>query len=151
MHKSNQAPPGGAAPKQILLVDDDECFRRLITYRLESLGYRVTAESESKIALARFRHNPESFDVVLTDLSMPELSGFDFAQQVLSIRPAIPVIGMSGTLCAEDRDIASCMGWWALIGKESATEELPRELARLFCAQAPVAATQSLRADDLKC
>lgn len=118
-------------PGQILLVDDDECFIRLLAHRLASLRYRVTAETDPKIALARFQNSPAVFDVLLTDLSMPGLSGFELAQQVLKIRPTLPVIGMSGTIASEDSELARSMGWRALISKDVILDELPRELKRL--------------------
>jgi len=63
---------------------------------LERLGYKVTTASNSLDALNRFEKSPDEFDLVITDMAMPGLTGEQLAEMILSIRPAIPVIICTG-------------------------------------------------------
>ncbi len=82
--------------ERILLVDDEESVVLVIQSILEELGYQVTSFTKSMDALASFRAAPSSFDLVITDQTMPNMLGFDLAQKILDIRPDIPVILCSG-------------------------------------------------------
>ena len=82
--------------ERILFIDDEQILVDLGTLVCEDLGYRVTACSSSTKALRLFENDPASFDVVLTDQTMPDLTGFELAQQILSIRPDIPIILTTG-------------------------------------------------------
>ncbi len=63
---------------------------------LESLGYRVTAKNNSVEALAAFKTDPHGFDIIITDQTMPAMTGFDLTKQIMHIRPDIPVILCTG-------------------------------------------------------
>ena len=63
---------------------------------LESLGFEVTATSNPLHALELFRQNPESFDAIITDLTMPKMTGMELASEINSIRPDIPIIICTG-------------------------------------------------------
>ncbi|MVO18414.1 hybrid sensor histidine kinase/response regulator [Parasedimentitalea huanghaiensis] len=80
----------------IMLVDDDieisGTFRRLLL----RLGYRVEAFTSSVVALERFRKQPDRFDIILSDLMMPELSGEGLITAIRELRPEIPVLFCSG-------------------------------------------------------
>ena len=107
----NPEPPGNLTAEsppndteRILLVDDEESIAHLLKRMLERLGYRVTARTSSVEALQAFCSQPEEFDIVVTDLSMPNISGTDLAAELLDIRPDIPIIlctGFSETLSKE--------------------------------------------------
>ncbi|MBN2705399.1 MAG: ABC transporter substrate-binding protein [Deltaproteobacteria bacterium] len=86
--------PGGT--EHILLVDDEPTIVRAYSKVLEQLGYRVTATSSSPEALQIFRRDPTTFALLLTDQSMPGLSGEELSRQVLALRPELPVILSSG-------------------------------------------------------
>ena len=66
------------------------------TVILEGLGYQVTKQTESKEALKVFQNTPRDFDLILTDMNMPHMSGLDLGLQIHSIRPDIPIILCSG-------------------------------------------------------
>ena len=90
---------------RILFVDDEEDLIEMATEMLESLGYEVTATQKSVAALEMFCANPDRFDLVITDQTMPELTGMAMAQEMMMIRPGIPVIlctGFSSTVDAQD-------------------------------------------------
>jgi CheY-like chemotaxis protein len=82
--------------ERILLVDDEPAVMEMGTILLEHLGYRVTSQTDSVSALEVFRSNPHEFDLVITDYTMPKLTGFDLAREVLRIRPDIPVLLCTG-------------------------------------------------------
>jgi PAS domain S-box-containing protein len=80
----------------VLSVDDEKTLSIAVARMLESLGYRTTVCNSGAEAIDLVRQNPGAFDVVLTDLSMPGLSGTDVAREVLRIRPGLPVVLTSG-------------------------------------------------------
>lgn len=85
-----------SAGEHVLFIDDEQILVELGTLVCEELGYRVTACRSSRDALSRFENDPASFDVVLTDQTMPDLTGFELAQRILHIRPDIPIILTTG-------------------------------------------------------
>jgi PAS domain S-box-containing protein len=80
----------------ILYVDDEAALVDLGQEMLESLGYRVTAKNNSVEALAAFKTDPHGFDIIITDQTMPAMTGFDLTKQIMHIRPDIPVILCTG-------------------------------------------------------
>ena len=82
--------------EHILFVDDEEVLVDLGKEILESLGYKVTTKTSSLEALQTFRSEPDSFDLVIMDMTMPELTGRDLAKECLAIRANIPIILCTG-------------------------------------------------------
>ena len=82
--------------ERILAVDDEEVIVAMCQTILESLGYTVAACCSSEKAFELFQSSPESFDLIITDQTMPKLSGAELAQKVLQIRPEIPIILCTG-------------------------------------------------------
>jgi CheY-like chemotaxis protein len=82
--------------EHILLVDDEAVIVELERRMLERLGYRVTSCPNGTEALAVFNENPKSFDLVITDLNMPNITGDRLAGEMMAIRPEIPVIICTG-------------------------------------------------------
>ncbi len=82
--------------EHILFVDDEEMLAVLGGRMLERLGYAVSVTLSSVDALATFKANPAAFDVVITDQSMPDMSGVELALQLVKIRPDIPIILCTG-------------------------------------------------------
>jgi len=88
---------GDAHPVQrVLFVEDEEQLVKLGTRLLESLGYHVTAESAPDEALRRFRSDPDAFDLVVTDHTMPRLTGAALTRKLKEIRPRLPVVLVTG-------------------------------------------------------
>jgi CheY-like chemotaxis protein/3-hydroxymyristoyl/3-hydroxydecanoyl-(acyl carrier protein) dehydratase len=77
---------------RILVVDDEEYLIDLLREILEAAGYEVTALTSSIAAFRLFSEAPSRFDLVIADEKMPELSGTDLSEQMLEIRPDIPII-----------------------------------------------------------
>lgn len=86
--------PGGR--ERILLVDDEAMIVELATLILKELGYQVTARTNSRQALELFTSNPQAFDLVITDMMMPEMTGDQLSRALLAINPALPIIMCSG-------------------------------------------------------
>ena len=86
--------PGGT--DSILFVDDDPALVQLGAEILDSLGYRVTVEQNPQAALQRLRETPQSFDLLITDQTMPGLTGDRLAGEAMRLRPGLPVILCTG-------------------------------------------------------
>jgi PAS domain S-box-containing protein len=118
--------------ERVLFLDDEEPLVRLATRMLDRLGYRVDAYTRASDALEAFRSQPERFDLVLTDLSMPGASGMDFARSVLDIRPDIPVILTTGYIDPDDLELVQRIGVREVILKPTTIEEMGRSFRRLL-------------------
>jgi signal transduction histidine kinase/CheY-like chemotaxis protein len=90
---ANEAAKGN---ERILLIDDEEQIVSMEQKMLENLGYEVTARTDSSEALREFSEKPQNFDLVITDMTMPHITGDELAQKLLDIKPDIPVILCTG-------------------------------------------------------
>jgi CheY-like chemotaxis protein len=127
-----QPPVARGHGERVLYIDDDEAIVFLTRRILERLGYQVTTYSRPLEGVQAFRDVPNAFDVVVTDLNMPEMSGFDIARELRSIRPGVPVLMTSGYVRPEDRDAARAQGILDVIAKPNSMEELGRSLDRVL-------------------
>ncbi len=82
--------------ERILLIDDETSIVQIEKQMLEDLGYIVTTRTDSMEALEGFRMLPDQFDLVITDMTMPNLTGVDLSHKILEIRPDIPIILCTG-------------------------------------------------------
>ena len=78
--------------KQILFVDDEPSMVRPNRHRIERFGYNVTTETDPINDLALFRSGSDGFDLVRTSMTMPHMTGDKLAQELMKIRPDIPII-----------------------------------------------------------
>jgi PAS domain S-box-containing protein len=88
----------------ILFVDDEKAIVKLNRARLQGLGYQVSGTSDPLEALEMFRHKSIQFDLVITDMTMPQMMGDELAAELMKIRPDIPIIlctGFSGRISEE--------------------------------------------------
>jgi len=90
----------------ILFVDDEIDYVSGMKRALERLGYTVTAETDSFKTLERFQRNPGLFDLVITDQTMPHLTGVMLAEELLKIRPGIPIVLCSGSSPGSDAAVS---------------------------------------------
>ena len=93
--------PAGAAGARVLLVDDEDAVRRAVSRLLARAGYAVTAAARPREALDLLHANPAAIDLVLTDFTMPEMTGIALAAEVRRLAPALPVILMTGLVDEE--------------------------------------------------
>jgi signal transduction histidine kinase/ActR/RegA family two-component response regulator len=89
-----QTPRGDG--ERILLVDDEDDMRRTSAAMLGRLGYKVAMFASAADALAAFRKGPMNYDLVVTDLAMPAVTGLEFAAKVFRQRPGIPIVLITG-------------------------------------------------------
>lgn len=82
--------------ERILLVDDEISITKLGKRLLESLGYQVTVLNSSIAALEKFRNTPNAYDLVITDMTMPNMTGDKLTKEILSIKSDIPIIICTG-------------------------------------------------------
>jgi len=81
---------------RVLLVDDEPVAVKVITALLTKLGYLVTGKTSAIEALTMVIQSPEAFDLVITDLTMPGLTGVELAQKIHDLRPELPIILITG-------------------------------------------------------
>jgi len=82
--------------ERILFVDDEPAIAGFGRSFLKSLGYHVETEIDSVAALAKFTADPAAFDLIITDQTMPEITGLELARSMLSLRPDLPIILCTG-------------------------------------------------------
>ncbi|MBC8442309.1 MAG: PAS domain S-box protein [Deltaproteobacteria bacterium] len=82
--------------EHIMLVDDEEAILTMEKQMLERLGYQVTSRTSSIEALEAFRSNPDKFDLVITDMAMPNMPGDKLSEELTKIRPDIPILLCTG-------------------------------------------------------
>ena len=102
-----EAVPG---KEHILFVDDEPLLVELGKTMLERLGYEVTACTGSAEALATFRAHPARFDAVVTDQTMPGMTGLEMAGHMLALRPAVPILLCTGYSSLVSEETALAMG-----------------------------------------
>jgi signal transduction histidine kinase/CheY-like chemotaxis protein len=119
---------------RVLFVDDEEVLVSLGTHILEVLGYQVTGTAQPLDAVRQFAERPDAFDIVVTDLSMPGLSGFQLAQQLLAVRADVPIVMMSGNVGSEELAQARRIGVRELLLKPVGMDDLNRTLTRVLAA-----------------
>jgi len=121
---------------RVLLVDDENLVLMSVRRALERLGYEVDAVKDGKDALELFCEAPETFDVVITDQTMPKMTGAELAEELLHIRPDIPVIlstGFSETISEQE---AKAMGVSELLMKPATTKDLDAAIRKAIGKQA---------------
>ncbi len=116
--------------ERILFVDDEVALVSLGQSMLEDLGYRVTTKTDSVEALAAFTSQPEDFDLVITDVTMPRLNGAELATALLEIRPTLPIILVSGYSAGLSQEKARAMGIRELIAKPCGIQVLGDAIRR---------------------
>ncbi|GJL65568.1 MAG: hypothetical protein NPIRA05_05390 [Nitrospirales bacterium] len=121
-------------PKQgcILFVDDEEPLTQLGQKMLQQLGYEAVVRTNSLEALRVFRANPFLYDVVITDQTMPNLTGDALARELLSIRPELPIILCTGFSYTMTPEKATAMGIRAFLMKPILSHELAQTIQRVL-------------------
>lgn len=100
--------PSGS--ESILFIDDEASLVKLGCQKLERLGYKVKGTTNPIEALDRFRSKPDQYDLIITDMTMPQMTGDKLVKEILNIRPGIPVILCTGFSEKIDEKKAKEMG-----------------------------------------
>ncbi|MGD9765623.1 MAG: PAS domain S-box protein [Candidatus Binatia bacterium] len=117
--------------QRILYLDDEEPLVLLATRLLGRLGYKVTGFTLAADALAAFEADPAAFDVLVTDLNMPAISGLEVAARILRLRPGFPVALASGYVTDELRAKAHALGIREVIYKPNTVGDLAEAINRM--------------------
>ncbi|MCC6622053.1 MAG: PAS domain S-box protein [Deltaproteobacteria bacterium] len=121
--------------ERVLFVDDEPVIGRLAGRELERAGFRASVFEDPTQALATFVGAAADYDAIVSDVSMPRLSGFELAREVRRLRPDIPLVIISGGLW--DREAPEALGLeiGEFLLKPRALRELPATLRRLLDAK----------------
>lgn len=119
---ANETLHGGQ--ERILFVDDEQFLIDLAKEALSHYGYQVTAFSDSTLALVHFQKHPDKYDLVVTDMTMPKMTGDELTQKIHLERPDIPAIMCTGFSEAIDAQKAKALGIDAFLYKPINIEKL---------------------------
>ena len=110
--------------ERLLVVDDEETITHMLHAVLAELGYQVKVTNRSDVALQLFREHPNDFDLLITDMTMPHLTGLDLIEHVFAIRPDMPVILCTGFSELINREKATALGIHSFLMKPIAIDKL---------------------------
>lgn len=110
--------------ESILVIDDEKPILNMIKVFLERQGYKVTIESKSKNAFALFCSQPEAFDLIISDQTMPDMTGEHLAYKVLDIRKDMPIILCTGFSSSIDKEKSLAAGIKAFVMKPISHNDL---------------------------
>ncbi len=118
--------------ERILLVDDEIAVLKMAKRMLERLGYTVTAFDDSQEALETFSADPDSFDLLISDLTMPKLTGIQLAEEILAIRSGFPVVICTGFSDRISEEAIRSMGIRGLVMKPVSAEKMAKAVRIAF-------------------
>ncbi len=128
--KNPQKLPRGT--EHILVVDDDIMLLDVTKRGLNSLGYHVTIETSSLEAIRKFKAHPDEYDLVITDMSMPEMDGDEMCLAMRAIRSDIPMIMCTGFSAQMSENVAQKKGFEAFLMKPVQLGDLARVVRRIL-------------------
>jgi len=123
--------------EQILLVDDDEAILTMEKRMLALLGYQVTSRSSSLEALETFRANSDKFDLIITDMAMPNMSGDRLAVELARIRSDIPVLLCTGFSESMSVEKAASLGIKGFLLKPIVMKDLAQKIREILDKKRP--------------
>jgi CheY-like chemotaxis protein len=121
-----------AGHERVLYIDDEEMLAEMGEIMLERLGYKVTVRTSSLEALTTFQNQPDQFDVVITDQTMPGLTGVELSRRMLRIRPEIPIILCTGYSNLVNEEQAKALGIKGFIMKPMTKREIAQLLREVL-------------------
>ena len=122
------APPSYCGKGTVMFVDDEVSIVKWAKDMLEELGYMVVVFTNGSDALQAFKQEPDRFDVLVTDQTMPGMTGEFLARQVMSLRPGFPVILCSGFSYTMNEEKALTMGLSAYLTKPVSMSDMAQAL-----------------------
>jgi len=118
--------------ERILLVDDEAPITKLEKQMLERLGYKVTTRTSSLDALEAFKIDPNLFDLVISDMSMPGMTGDRLARELIAIRPDIPIIICTGFSERLNQEKAAALGVKGFLMKPIVKAEMAKTVRKVL-------------------
>jgi CheY-like chemotaxis protein len=128
--QTHSVPSGNG--QQILFVDDEKAITELASILLPRIGYSPTICHSAVEALATFRADPDRFDAIITDLTMPQMTGVMLAREVHSVRPELPILLTTGYSGGNDFSRAREAGIKHLIAKPFSLQTLAENLQQVL-------------------
>jgi len=119
-----------AGTEHILVIDDEQAIVRMFQNILQRQGYRVTTATDGPAALTLFEEDPQEFDLVITDMTMPAMTGKQLSQLMLKTRPNLPIILMTGYSSQITVDEAKQLGLSDFLLKPLSRESLLKAIRR---------------------
>lgn len=116
--------------QRVLYIDDEKTLVDTTTRMLERLGYEAAGFTRPADAMQAFRENPARFDLVITDMNMPQASGLQVAADFLKLRPKLPILLSSGRVTEELRERARAAGIAEVLHKPNSMEEISEVVHR---------------------
>jgi two-component system, cell cycle sensor histidine kinase and response regulator CckA len=121
--------------ERILFIDDERPIAEMSRQRLSLLGYRVTVVNSSMEALDRLAAGPEDFDLIITDMTMPQMSGDQLAIEAKKVSPKVPVILCTGYSKKISPERAAAIGIDAFIMKPASVDEMAETIRKVLDAR----------------
>jgi len=133
-----EAKVASSMPREhILIVDDEKRIVQVGREMLERLGYQVTGHTSSREALETVRLQPEKFDLVITDFTMPHMNGIELARELSRLRPGMPIILYTAISKAVTAEKARKLGIRDYLMKPISAAELHKSIRRVLDARLP--------------
>jgi PAS domain S-box-containing protein len=118
--------------EKILFVDDEASIVKMTSKMLERLGYTIEAETSPVKALELFKSKPDAFDIVITDMAMPNLTGVQLSERLKEVRPDIPVVICSGYSALIDEEKAISIGIDAYTMKPTVMRDIAKTIRNVM-------------------
>ncbi len=118
--------PVRGGSESILVVDDEPSLARMLGKVLKMLGYKVQALNSSTAALALFCDQPDQFDLIITDQTMPDMTGEELASRALALRPGMPIVIITGYSDRMTAEKAGQMGISGFLAKPADTRKIAK-------------------------
>ena len=137
VHAAKEAPFASSpeSKEHILIVDDEKRIVQIGQEMLEHLGYEVTGHTSSMEALESVRRQPEKFDLVITDFTMPQMNGVELARELSRLRPGMPIILYTAKSKAVSPENARELGIEDYLMKPITSAELHQAIRRVLDAK----------------
>ncbi len=110
--------------ERVLLVDDEQVTAQTQEMMIEKLGYKVTSHTDCVKALEQFKTDPYQFDIVITDMTMPKMTGIQFIDKIKTIRTDIPAIICTGYSEQINKETSEDLGFQGYISKPVRLKEI---------------------------
>lgn len=120
---------------KILFVDDEEAILKLVKKHLNRLGYKVKTTSKPGKALKKFKSHPEKYNLVITDMTMPQMTGLQLSKELREIRPDLPIIVCSGYSPLIDKEKAKKLNISGYLMKPVAMYDLAEMIQKLLSSE----------------
>lgn len=130
--QQDSSPLNNRAHEHILLIDDEPTLNAMWEAQLSPLGYKVTSTSSAVEGWELFKAAPDAFDLIISDQTMPHMTGDSLARQALQLRSDIPIIICTGHSAMLNENIAAAIGIKALLNKPIRRDHFIREVQRVL-------------------